>query len=163
MKKIFLTLPILAALAGAGCMTKADTDYNVPPTEQQPTGTPTSTTETGNPLADELGASSWEMASIKSATSTDDVSSFKWSFSFKDGSLSGKICNSMSGRFQLDEETLIPGPIMMTKMFCEGKPGIVESNFVGATRFKVAIEDEQLWLTDETSNVSYIFDQAAAE
>lgn len=51
-----------------------------------------------------------------------------YTVSFKDGRVSAKICNSMSGDFQLSKTTITSENMISTEMYCEGKMD-VEDDF----------------------------------
>jgi heat shock protein HslJ len=43
--------------------------------------------------------------------------------------MTGKVCNNMNGSYTVDDNKISFGPVVSTKMFCQGLPGDVESAF----------------------------------
>lgn len=48
-----------------------------------------------------------------------DLSAVPFAFTFADGNLSGRICNTLRGPYRIEGNVLKGGPIMSTRMACE--------------------------------------------
>lgn len=113
MKKLLLAISMFSVL-GAGCA-------STPPAEQNP------------PVAEKMSMAqfmngSWKIKSMqKAGGSPEDVSMFDLTLSFDGETMSGKVCNNMNGTYTIEDNLVKFGPVMSTKMFCEGMQGEVET------------------------------------
>ena len=106
----------------------------------------------------ELSKSSWELAEIngKPIDKLDYARIPTLSFDAAESRVSGNSgCNSMSGTFKVEEDKITFGPIMGTKMACEGTG---ENQFMTAfntvQKFKLG---KKLYLYDGIGNKALCF------
>ncbi len=81
-------------------------------------------TSTGNNMIDsaDLEGKKFRMISYNGGAVPEGTN---YTLEFKNGSVSARICNSISGKFTLSGNT-INGMLIMTEMFCTGPVGIME-------------------------------------
>lgn len=90
--------------------------------------------ESGNGMAT-LDGTSWRVANI------DGTRARFSTIAFAEGRLSGRACNSFNGTYRVEGDRLIPGPIMSTKMACEGPRNTEEAALLGALRGPLTIRE----------------------
>lgn len=84
-----------------------------------------------------LDGTSWKVANI------DGTRAQFSTIAFAEGRLSGRACNRFSGNYRVEGERLIPGPIMATKMACEGPRMTEENALLGALQGPLSIRERQ--------------------
>jgi heat shock protein HslJ len=84
-----------------------------------------------------LDGTSWKVANIDGNRAQFST------IAFAEGRLSGRACNRFSGNYRVEGERLIPGPIMATKMACEGPRMAEENALLGALRGPLTIRERQ--------------------
>jgi len=131
MKKLVLAFAMMSML-GAGCAS-------------------TPTTENAPPAAEKMSMAqfmngSWKIKSMqKAGGSPEDVSMFDLTLSFDGEKMSGKVCNNLSGTYTVEDNLVKFGPVMSTKMFCEGLQGEVETALnAGFTSNYTILKQEEL-------------------
>ncbi len=137
MKKI-LSLVSCIALLGAGCVA------STPPIEMPPTDTDT---PSGKMTMAQFMIGSWKIESMQLIGGQPrDVSSLDLTLSFDGERMQGRVCNSMSGPYTVEDNLVTFGPVAQTKMFCEGLPGEVESAFTSGlqTNYRIVKQGENL-------------------
>jgi len=118
MKKILASLSMIALL-GAGCASSS-------PSPQAPTPAPQA--PTGKMSMAQFMTGSWKIKSMQMVGGNiQDVSSLGLTLNFDGTKMTGKVCNNMSGSYTVEDNLVKFGPVISTKMFCEGLPGQVES------------------------------------
>jgi len=90
--------------------------------------------ESGNGMAT-LDGTSWKVANIGSTRAQFST------IAFAEGRLSGRACNRFSGSYRVEGEQLIPGPVMGTKMACEGPRMAEENALLGALQGPLTIRE----------------------
>lgn len=123
MKKLFVSLSMIA-LMGAGCMTSAPEKPATPPT----TNAPAPEAPSGKMTMAGFMTGSWKIKSMQQPGGVvQDVSKLDLTLNFDGSKMTGKVCNSMNGSYTVSDNLVKFGPVMSTKMFCDGLPGQVES------------------------------------
>src|SRR5688572_9071306 len=119
MKKLLAVVSMLAVMGG-GCAAQTPST-TTPPAEG---GTATQ----GKMSMAQFMTGSWKIKSMQMVGGqTQDVSSLGLTLSFDGAKMTGKVCNSMSGSYTVEDNLVKFGPVAQTKMFCEGLPGQVET------------------------------------
>lgn len=88
-----------------------------------------------------------------------DVSSLGLTVNFDGERVTGKVCNNLTGPYTVEDNKIKFGAVAMTKMFCEGLPGEVESAFAAdlSDGMAVGADEESLVLTGLKSLNVYMF------
>ncbi|MFA5853956.1 MAG: META domain-containing protein [Patescibacteria group bacterium] len=126
----------LLLLVGAGC------GYKTPSPEPSP----------ARPTEEVSGSidGTWKLKRFKaSGKETQDVSKIGSTLTIEAGTrLSARICNSMSGEYNIESGTLKVSILLSTKMFCTGLPGEIETAFSQglSTGLKIDLSSEVLVL-----------------
>ncbi len=142
MKRALMMIPLLL-LVGAGC------GYEGVPPETVPQDS-----------AKEISAlihGAWKMKDFTaSGKEARDVSEIDSTLVIEESTrLSAKICNSMSGEYDIEEDRLKAPMLVSTKMFCQGLPGEIETAFTQdlSSGLKIEFSDEMLVLRSAAGNV----------
>ncbi len=150
-------LAILAALPLAGCASDSGSGATAP----------AGATGAAGATAPSLTGTSWELAQYAAEGETtlsavpDDV---RATADFTDDQISGSGgCNSFSGTYMTDGDTIEIGPLATTQMACVPAVTAVESGYLarlGAAR-TFAITDGTLALSDESGQVVLAYTESA--
>ena len=120
MKKLLASMSMIALL-GAGCAGTVPSDSTQTPSAEAPSGKMS--------MAQFL-TGSWKIKSMQRVGGpAQDLSALDLAVNFDGDKISGRVCNSMSGPYTVEDNRIKFGPVAMTKMFCEGLPGEVETAF----------------------------------
>jgi heat shock protein HslJ len=92
--------------------------------------------ESGQGMAT-LDGTSWKVANIGGVRAQFST------IAFAEGRLSGRACNRFGGNYRVDGDRLIPGPVMATKMACEGPRMTEENALLGALREPLTIRERE--------------------
>lgn len=84
-----------------------------------------------------LDGTSWKVANI------DGTRAQFSTIAFAEGRLSGRACNRFSGNYRVEGDKLIPGPVMATKMACEGPRMTEENALMSALQGPLTIRERQ--------------------
>lgn len=115
MKKSLIAL-IAVALLGVGCATTSN---------QNPPAQPS-----GKMSMAQFMTGSWKIKSMQQPGGVvQDVSSLGLTLDFDGSKMIGKVCNNMSGSYTVEDNLVKFGPVVSTKMFCEGLAGDAETAF----------------------------------
>ena len=118
MKKLFAVISIIAVM-GAGCAASSPLpadNGNLKPAPKMSMA--------------QYMQDSWKIMKMqKVGGESQDLSELNLTLNFDGEKMSGKICNSMSGPYTVEDNLVKFGAVMQTKMFCEGLPGQVETAF----------------------------------
>lgn len=132
----------LIALMGAGCAGSAPAPA-APPTDTA-NQKPTQKMSMGQFMMGQ-----WKFKSMQRVGGQPvDVSALNLIVSFDGGQMDGKVCNNMSGPYSVEDNLVKFGPVAMTKMFCEGLPGEVETAFTSGLQgsYTITKQDEDLMM-----------------
>jgi heat shock protein HslJ len=150
MKKLLIAVSMVA-LMGAGCAATSPTTPNPTPTPEAPAGKMS--------MAQFL-TGSWKIKSMQRVGGpATDVSSLGLTVNFDGERVTGKVCNNLTGPYTVEDNKIKFGAVAMTKMFCEGLPGEVESAFAAdlSDGMAVGADEESLVLTGLKSLNVYMF------
>jgi len=90
---------------------------------------------------------SWKIKSMQQpGGNPEDVSMFDLTLSFDGERMTGKVCNNLNGTYTVEDNLVKFGPVMSTKMFCEGLQGEAETalNSGFTSNYTILKQDEFL-------------------
>lgn len=121
MKKILVAVSMIALL-GAGCAL-------TPPATRDTLPADTENLKPAQKMSmAQFMTGSWKIKTMQMVGGqAQDVSSLGLTLSFDGSKMTGKVCNSMNGSYTVEDNLVKFGPVMSTKMFCEGLAGETEA------------------------------------
>ena len=144
-----LALFALLLLTGAGCqVAKAP----VVPSQNNPVQQPAA--------QNDALEGTWQMDTFQQGKMlAQDVSAQSWRFTFEEGVISGKICNTIGGNYGLIEDVLVADELVSTLMYCAGLSSEVEGVLTQdlAVGLKFRIEGDILTLSENLLKRVYTF------
>jgi heat shock protein HslJ len=128
------------------------------PIEEETVGT--STTEAGTDVAEELATGTWvweKMAMDGKTVAPKKPGVFTLTFT-PDGRVSGTTdCNSFGGSYTAEDGTLSFGPLMSTKMYCEGSQEQLYTDVLTRSSHTIVLSEGTLTLSVPGGSTEMLF------
>ncbi len=123
-----LALASVIAIMGAGCSTQTIKPIIPVPVAPAPVAVGEVLAPDAKQSMAQFMKDSWKIMKIqKIGGESQDLSALNLTLDFDGKTMTGKVCNNLNGTYTVADNMVTFGPVVSTKMFCEGLPGEVES------------------------------------